>query len=198
MPTATAKGESSLTNFDAFQGGVEHGGLRNKNEIKILVCYLLSRIKEPIFKHQLADSLTSIGLVNYFEINEAVDSLLSTGAIEYFLEDEIPHLSITDIGCDIASTLEKSLTTTVKEKAVNAALNLLSRTRKEKENKIEIKEKENGYFITFTMFGFSEEILKITLFAADLMQVKMLEEGFLHDPVEFYSKTIEHLISGNN
>lgn len=197
MLTVTVKGESSLTNFDAFQGGVEHGGLRNKNEIKILVCYLLSRIEEPIFKSQLADSLTSIGLVNYFEINEAVDSLILSGAVNYFLEDEEPYLLITDTGRDIASTLEKSLTATVREKAVNAALNLLSRTKKERENKIEIKETENGYFITFTMYGFSEEILKMTLFAADLMQVNMLKEGFLHDPVEFYSKTIEQLINNN-
>ncbi|NLA72863.1 MAG: DUF4364 family protein [Clostridiales bacterium] len=186
-----------MTDFDAFQGGVEHGGLRNKNEIKILVCYILSRIEEPILKYQLADSLTGIGLVNYFEINEAVDSLISSGAVKNFLDNKEPCLTITDIGRDIASTLEKSLTVTVREKAVNATLNLLSRSKKEQENKIEIKETENGYFITFTMYGFSEEILKIKLFAADLMQVNMLKEGFLHDPVELYSKIVEHLINNN-
>lgn len=183
-----------MTDFDAFQGGVEYGGLRNRSEIKILVCYLLLRIGEPISKRQLADSLTGIGLVNYFEINEAVDALVSSGAVKTETYNAQECLSVSDAGREIASTLEDSLTRSVREKAVNAAMNLLSSARRERENRVEIEKREGGYFVTFTMYGFSEEILKLTLFAADSMQAQMLKEGFYKDPVGFYSSTVDFLI----
>lgn len=173
---------------------MDYGGLRNRNEIRVLVCYLLSRIGEPISKRQLAESLTGIGLVNYFEINEAVDALVSSGAAKTQAYNNEECLSVSDVGREIASTLEDSLTRSVREKAVNAAMNLLSSARRERENKVEIEKRESGYFVTFTMYGFSEEILRLTLFAADSMQARMLKEGFLKDPVGFYSSTIDFLI----
>ncbi len=187
-----------MINFDAFQGGVDYGGLRNKNEIRILVCYLLSRIEEPISKQQLADSLTSVGIVNYFEINEAVDALLALGAVETANHNKQQCLTVSKNGREIASTLEEELTKSVREKAVNAALTLLLQARRERENKVETEKREGGYFVTFTMYGFSEEILKITLFAADAMQARMLEEGFLKDPVALYSQTIDRLINNKD
>ena len=34
--------------YDAFDEGIEPGGLRSRNEIKVLVCYLLKSIEQPI------------------------------------------------------------------------------------------------------------------------------------------------------
>ena len=34
--------------YDAFSAGVELGGLRNQNDIKILICYLIYSINAPI------------------------------------------------------------------------------------------------------------------------------------------------------
>ena len=34
-------------NFDAFSGGIEPGGLRNKSDIGILICYMLHNINSP-------------------------------------------------------------------------------------------------------------------------------------------------------
>ena len=33
--------------YDAFTGGVEPGGLRSKDEIRILLCYLLASVPAP-------------------------------------------------------------------------------------------------------------------------------------------------------
>ena len=34
--------------FDAFTGGIEPGGLRSKDEIRILICYLLTSVSAPL------------------------------------------------------------------------------------------------------------------------------------------------------
>ena len=39
--------------FDAFTGGVEPGGLRTKNQIRILICYLLSSVDAPLSRQDI-------------------------------------------------------------------------------------------------------------------------------------------------
>ena len=189
---------SVIDSFDAFQGGVEYGGLRSRNEIRILICYLLSRVGEPLSIKQLTECLSGIGLVNYFEISEAADYLLSSGAVGAVPYHGEECMSVAESGREIAGALEQNLTRSVREKAVGAALTLLSRARSERENAVTVEKREGGYFITFVMTGFSEEILRLTLFAADGMQAQMLKDGFLNDPAGFYTSVIDKLIKKEN
>ena len=57
--------------YDAFDEGIEPGGLRSRNEIKVLVCYLLKSIEQPISKQLINEILQENSLANYFEINQA-------------------------------------------------------------------------------------------------------------------------------
>ena len=58
--------------YDAFSQGVKPGGLRSRNEIKILICYIICKIDSGITKEQLNEILSSEGLANYFEVNQAL------------------------------------------------------------------------------------------------------------------------------
>ena len=50
-------------NFDAFTEGVGLGGIRTKNEIRVLLCYLLSGISTEISKSGLNEVLQSLQAV---------------------------------------------------------------------------------------------------------------------------------------
>lgn len=65
--------------YDAFDEGIEPGGLRSRNEIKVLVCYLLKSIEQPISKQLINEILQENSLANYFEINQAVSDLVRAG-----------------------------------------------------------------------------------------------------------------------
>ena len=67
--------------FDAFSEGVEPGGLRNRMQIKVLITFMVSRIKEPIRDTMLIDALQTHGLANYFETTQALDELLENGIL---------------------------------------------------------------------------------------------------------------------
>lgn len=41
--------------FNAFVGGVQPGGLTNDFEVKLLVCYLLDSLKQPLLFEQLGE-----------------------------------------------------------------------------------------------------------------------------------------------
>ena len=52
--------------YDAFTAGIEPGGLRTKNDIRIMVCYILNSVKAPLSKENILNILQEKGLANYF------------------------------------------------------------------------------------------------------------------------------------
>lgn len=64
--------------FDTFDEGINPGGMRSKNEIKTLICYLYNSVKENIDKGIVIQAILKQGLANYFETSSAFDDLLQT------------------------------------------------------------------------------------------------------------------------
>ena len=65
---------------DAVSAGVsEIGGLFSTADIRILICYLLSSIKDPVPGRKLADLLHFEGIANCFEVNDSIAFLLNNG-----------------------------------------------------------------------------------------------------------------------
>ena len=58
--------------YDAFIGGIEPGGLRNKNEIRILLCYLVNSIGAPLSREDVLSIMQENGFANYFEVTDAL------------------------------------------------------------------------------------------------------------------------------
>ena len=68
-----------VLDLNAFTAGVEPGGLTHGYEIKILVCYLLGQIGTGMTFTQISDALLHRGLVNYFELANALSDLTESG-----------------------------------------------------------------------------------------------------------------------
>ena len=178
--------------FDAFDAGVEIGGLRTKDDIKLLICYLVKSV-DSLTKTILNETMQESGLANYFEVNGALSELVRYGniTIDYIDDEEV--LCITDKGKEAAETLETNLPKTVREKAINSAIRLMTLARRQQENKIDVEKTEKGYNVTFTLADGDDELMKLTVFAADSMQVELLKQNFLNDPVKLYSNILSVL-----
>lgn len=183
-----------MAKFDAFASGIDYGGLRSMLDIKILVCYILKSVKAPMTRAQICDAMQQTGLANYFDVNSAIDELLQTKAVlekEYVGE---PHLVVSQVGGNSAVELEKNLLPGVRERAVKAALNIVSRARSERENKVTIEKLEDSCNVTFEIESLGETMLSLTLNVADVLQAEQLRDGFLNDPGALYSDIIDRLI----
>lgn len=183
-----------MVKFDAFASGVEIGGLRNMLEIKILICYILDSVKAPMTRNQICDALQKTGLVNYFDANSAIDELLENGAIaqqDYVGE---AHLVVSKTGANSALQLENTLLPGVRDKAVKTALNIVSRARSERENKVSIEKTDDGCDVTFEIESSGVTLLSLKLNVADVLQAEQLRDGFLDDPGALYSDIIDRLI----
>lgn len=179
---------------DAFSEGVEIGGLTDRTEIKVLICYLLKSLDRPLSKKQLNEIMQQEALANYFEVSQAVGDLISQGNISYELTKENEEiLTITQQGIEIAESLEVDLPRSVREKAINAAIKLLTLARRKQENKIVINQIDDGYNVTFTLGDEKTELMKLTVYVADKMQVEIIKKNFLDDPIKLYSGIISSL-----
>ncbi len=179
--------------FDAFDAGIELGGLRNREEIRLLICYLLKTIDKPLEKSQLNDAVLENGLANYFEINQALTELLANASIDTVIENDEECYVILPRGREIADSLETTLPKTVRERAVNSAIKLMTFKRVEKENKVEIIRLDDGYNVVFSLMSGKDELMRLTLFAGDSLQAQTIKENYLKDPVKLYSSIITAL-----
>lgn len=181
--------------YDAFTEGIEPGGLRSRNEIKTLICYLVSHLDIPLTKSQLNTIICEEGLANYFELNQALSEVIENGNVSISSDVEDPELFITSIGKQNTATLENDLPYTVRESAFNAAVRLQTRLRRESEHRIEITRLENGCNITMSVLDGSDALMTVTVFVADYEQALAVKEKFLSDPVKVYSNIISLLMA---
>ena len=181
--------------FDAFTGGIEPGGLRRQSDIRLLICYLLASIGAPLSKSDIVTILQENGLANYFEAADALSELLAKGNA-----DTVPgqpnFCTANDLTREIAESLDSTLPPAVRNRAVDAALNLLARAQRESQNKVEIHKSGDGYQVICHISGGDTDLMSFTLFVPDQYQARMVKRNFHRDP-QFVYQVLLSLVTGN-
>ncbi|MEE1218517.1 MAG: DUF4364 family protein [Ruminococcus sp.] len=173
--------------FDTFDEGIVPGGMRSKNEIKTLICYLFNSVNSPLSKELVIEAIQKEGLANYFETSSAFDDLIKNRNIEKFESDSNEKLfNLTENGKIIADTLDTSLAYSVKEKAYACATKLLAQKQTEKENSVNIVKSENGFDVVCTISGGDVELLSFRIYAPSMEQALRMKKNFYDSPATIY------------
>ena len=168
---------------DAFSAGVEPGGLWHKNDIRILLCYILSSVPGPLARQDLTQIIQEKGLANYFEVEDALASLVAQGNVK---QDGEGCFTVTPAGTEIADSLDATLPLSVRDKALEAAFTLLAQARAQRENKVEIRQTQRGYQITCHISGGDMDLMTVSLYVPDKDQAKLVKRRFYQDPENVY------------
>ncbi len=180
--------------YDAFMEGVEPGGLRNRADIGILICYMLDNINKPFLKDDLVELIQENGLANYFETNASVADLIDAGNIIY-TDDEKRYIQITKNGKLISKQLNTSLSLSVRQKAVGSIVKLMERRKVENENPVSIKKAAGGgYNVTFRITDGMRDLMSLTLFVPDLSEANAVKRTFHKNPQRLYSIVLAGVI----
>lgn len=173
--------------FDTFDEGIVPGGIRSKNEIKILICYLFNSVNEGLSKNLVIQAVQKQGLANYFETSAAFDDLINNNNLQESGSNEKEKTYIlTENGKMIARQLNTTLAYTVKEKAYACATKLLSQKKIERENSAEIEKIENGYNVICKISGGNYELFSFKLYAPSVEQAIMIKNNFYESPSIIY------------
>ena len=175
---------------DAFSAGVEPGGLWHKNDIRILLCYILASVGAPLSRGDLTRMIQEKGLANYFEVEDALAALAKQGNI---LLQEDGACAVTETGREIARSLDTTLPLSVRDKALEAAFTLLAQAKAQRENRVELQKIKQGYQVTCHISGGDMDLMAVTLYVPDRAQAEMVKRSFYKDPAGVYKLVLASL-----
>ena len=176
-----------------FCEGIAPGGLREQPEIKLLICYLLKTLDKSLTRTQINEILQEYQIANYFEVNGAMSELVNGGQVVSEIVDGDEVISITSKSRIDVARIERSLPKTIREKAVKAALRILTRDRIKKESAVTVEPYGDGFHVTFTVTDVGAELLKVTVYVADERQIEIVKRNFYENAVDVYSNLISSL-----
>lgn len=163
------------------------GGLRDKTDIKILICYMLAYIKKPLSLENLCDVLTPEDVVNYFDLAEAWGELIVSGHITHDNEDE-KKCVITPLGTEAGASFERKLPASIREKAIKSTLRMLAIAERDAETPCSIKPAQGGgYDVTCSVKDGDSILLSTTMWVADTDSANSVIEQFRSNPILSYS-----------
>ena len=173
--------------FDAFSQGVEPGGLRNRSEIGILICYILDNIDEPFLKDDLVEIIQDNGFANYFETANSLSELIRNGNIRW-TDEAGTLLELTPNGRLISTQLHTALSLSLRQKAVAAAARLQQVRRIEHENPVTISKAEGGGSqVTLRITDGIRDLMALTFFVPDISEANAVKRNFHKNPERLYS-----------
>lgn len=181
---------------EIFGNDIELGGLKNPLEIKLLISYLLSVSKEKISAELLQKAVLSEGLVNYFDLSQAMIEMKNSGQIIEETEDGETLIYLSAENQNNSAQFYKLVPLSVREKCGKAFLKILARYKSEKENSVEITEENSSYRVNMAVKDRGEDLLTLSLLVPDENSASSVKELFLENTSYFYSKVIE-LLSGD-
>lgn len=165
------------------------GGLYNKNDVKLLILYLLKNNSKPLTSTNICDILLRYGLADYFVIAEGTEELIETCLAER-IDD---YLYITGNGEKTIEELSKTLPLSVREKAMGSALETLSVIKNESQLLTNITKTETGYIVKCTILDEGTEMLNVSLFVGNEFQAQIIQRNFLKNPEAIYKGIITEL-----
>lgn len=169
---------------DVFSAGVQPGGLNTSQEIKILLCYMLHTVNQPMPRDQVTDIIVADGMANYFDTEDAIEELLR---LQHLVTDDNRNIATTVTGSQIGESLSMRVPYMLRERSVKAALQLLKRREIERDNKVEIRRLEDGGCqVICTVLDQDKPLLSVALRVADEYQAEQIKENFLADPSFLY------------
>ncbi len=184
-------------NFNAFVGGIEPGGLTNDFEVKILICFLLKKIEQPLSFDQVNEILQKTGFVNYFEFVEAVSELQKTEHVLLTLDENGQEIfSLSEIGEAMAQTFHHTLPLTVREKTVESARALIQMQKQLEETEVSYHTVDDGYILTMKLKDIGSDLMNLSVFVPSEDECVEIRERIYADPLLLY-KTLLAVMMGD-
>ena len=170
--------------------------LRDKNDIKIFILFLLNNINQPMEFTDINDIVVQDGLVGPIEFAECFAELLDSGNVLEIVEKGTAYYIISDKGITVAENLSSELLGFIKNKSLKSALRLIS--FKNGGNHIEstFKSRADGKFdFICRIMKKTDVILEVKLLVENEKQLELMKYNF-NDRPEVVYRGVMALLTG--
>ena len=188
--------------------------LKEKNDIKIFILYLLKNLKYPLDFNTISDIVVQDEFVNYFDFAECFAELLDLGTIEQIrVGDELiaePSIGqngrpekknelyrITENGIRVVEQLQSNLLSMIKEKSLKSAMRLLSFKSRGSEVKCTSEKRlDGGYDLHCEVIENHNTLLEVNLVVENKQQLDAMMYNFNERP-EVIFRGVVSLLTGD-
>lgn len=164
--------------------------LNSVHDVKVLICYLLDKLNRPVTEEQLYEIALDSEVINYFYYTEAMGELLKNKSVIRVVRGSETYIEPTEKGRFSADYFNESIPYYFRKQLLKTAMYYFSRLERESEADIEIAETPNGCEVNCKIRDTSFDLMRISLYAPDFDQAKLIKEKILLNPADFYSKVI--------
>lgn len=164
---------------------------KDVNSVKILICYLLYELKEPVDSEQLYEISVDSGIINYFFFQEAISELIKNDTIlSSFDENNALTYSLTAKGKIFALEFKGYVGKSLRDRMMYSALQYFSRKKSNDNVSVEYLEQEHGCYVRFVCHGEKKDLIDMKIYAPNMSQAKLLGEKIMKNPNGFYERII--------
>jgi len=164
------------------------GIIYDKNEIKVLILFVMSRLGEPVTLEILTELAMCDESISYFDVTECISKLLKTKHL-YLTGNKY---SLTPKGIRNGEILEKDLPYCVRTKAEEAAAHIHAAQSRNAMIKTSTTAGPSGGFnVELSVSDGVGDILSLNLFVASIELANRVEKGFRKNAERVYHAIIE-------
>lgn len=160
-------------------------------DLKILICYMLTALGEPLPATELSQLFHYEGIANYFDTQTAIDNLQKDG---YIKETSKDMFMADDKGIDLSNTLKDSVSAVLRTKVYNAVVKMLTRYKAERDTDLTITKCQSGYTLTYKVMGGEDAMLSFSITLPNMSQANELKDKILKDP-KYYCDSFINLLT---
>jgi len=168
-----------------------YGFIRERDEIKLLILFIMRRLSEPITLDVLVGLTLCDDGIGYFDVTECISMLIETEHIRF----ENGRYSLTKKGERNGEILEKDLPLSVRKRAEDAASLVRVNINRDAMITTNHHESNNGeYKVSLSLSDGVGDIISMELITVNENQAKKLEKGFRKNAEKIYHAIIAMLV----
>ena len=160
---------------DIFTEGGRPGGLTTSTEVRVLLCYLMHSVPEPLSRDELEQALLGEELVNYFELADSLNALCDGG----FAVFEHGRYKLLPAGAHVAAVIGDDLPRSVRELALRGAVRAQQFAQKAAQHKTVIEKADGGYTVHCSIEDRGVEMFSCGLFVPDEATAQYVRKRFI-------------------
>lgn len=168
------------------------GYLHDMMDVKILILFIMARVKYPVNIQQLYELCYQDDSLSYFDVCTAVPEMVASGHLE---AAENGCYRITDKGKQDGETTKGDIAFSVKQNAENAIDKFNRQTRRSSFVKTQVEQRKNGeYAVIMRLSDAMGVIMTMELTAPDSRQAVRLSRLFEKKAEAVYNLTMAELL----
>lgn len=172
--------------MDALDAGV-FGGLTTKENIKLLICYIIHNMPEPLDCNRFCDEMHAEGIANYFETAEAVADLTKK---ELIVEDSKKKgcYNLTKKGLDTINALKENIPAPIRRRAYIATVKMVKKYKYREQTKVNIETiNDNEVILSCSVMEGEKEMMTVRLNMPSFEAARNAKNIFWDSPETVYT-----------